>query len=133
MKRLACGILLCAALGVGVTGCGGSTPTIKGNFAGFVSGQASGPLVGVWTLSFTSKGTLIIRQGGTVVVTSHLSYSDHEVTFAHETGPDACPGSGTYAWAVMRKTLRFALVKDSCAPRKTVLLSGFSQVGKLPF
>lgn len=122
----------CAALGIGVSGCGGSTPTIKGNFAGFVTGSA-GPLVGVWTLTFTTKGTVIIRQSGNVVVTSKTSYSDHEVTFSHETGPDACPGPGTYAWALMRKTLRFVVVKDSCAARKTVLLAGFSQTGKLPF
>jgi opacity protein-like surface antigen len=130
MKRLAVvAVLLAMLIMASVAAAAG---TLSGTYQAKIGAQPlGGKLKGTWTIKF-SHGNYKVSDNGTAVVKGKYTISGAKVTLGHESGPAACPGSGTYTFKLSGKKLTFTRVNDgtaACAGRATVLAGHFTKIG----
>jgi len=94
-----------------------------------VSNAREGELNGASTIAFTS-GVYTVKTHSAVVVRGKFSIEGTKITFGHETGPGACPSSGTYTFHPSGQKLTFIRINDSkCAARSVVLAGSYTKAG----
>jgi hypothetical protein len=127
MKRLALGISILAALSLASAAFGGTT--IVGKYSTKLTGPAQ--FKGTWVISFAKGGTYTVAGNGQILVHGKYSTTGSKLTLGHETGPAACPKTGTYTWTRSGKTLRLKKASGSppCSGRDLVLAHTFTKVG----
>ncbi len=127
MKRFAFGAAVIATL------VSASVALAGGSLAGKYTTRIASPaqFKGTWALNFAKNGTYTVADNGRILVHGKYSTSGSKLTLGHETGPAACPKSGTYTWARSGKKLKFTPLSDpaSCSGRSTVLAHTFTQAG----
>ena len=128
LRRLAAFVLAasCAAV-LAATATASPDP---GTYAATISGATPALLNGSWKMTF-GGGSYRITRNGKEAIGGFTAIHGAKITFEDYFGPYACRGAqqnGTYRWAIAGKKLTFAVVKDSCAGRKTVLLRSFKKL-----
>jgi hypothetical protein len=130
MQRLAVvavllAVLICASVAT-------ASGTLSGTYQTRIGAKPlGGQLKGTWAIKF-SHGNYKVSQGGTAVVHGKYTISGSKVSLGHESGPAACPGTGTYRFHLSAKKLTFTRVSDgtaACAGRAAVLAGRFTKVG----
>ncbi|HWF34715.1 MAG TPA: hypothetical protein VG295_05075 [Solirubrobacteraceae bacterium] len=129
MKRfiiaLSCLLALGAASGALAAG------TLSGTYRTKIHTSALGGAVnGTWTLAFKS-GAYTVTDNGAVVIHGRYTITGDKITLRDKSGKDACPGSGTYKFALTANKLKFTRVRDpkpACVGRVTVLAGKFTKV-----
>jgi len=94
-----------------------------------IAGATPAALNGTWRISFAA-GQYEITRDGAIAVDGAGSIRGNHVVFRDKFGPFRCLGaqaSGTYRWTLSGKKLTFAVVRDPCAGRKTVLTHAFTK------
>lgn len=111
-----------------------SAPTagkLTGAYKTTIAGDRAlgGHLNGTWTITFAKSGRYTVREDSRVGERGTAAITVHRITFGHETGFLACPGSGIYKWKLTGKRLKFTRIKDSACPgRAGVLAHTFTKV-----
>jgi len=127
MKRLtlACAVLAALAISSSVAlAAAGPTGTYKTTVT---SNAAGGELKGPWTIAF-SGGGYTVKSHGKAVVHGKFTVVGSKITFDHETGPAACPATGTYTFKLTGQHLAFTRLADGkCLGRSVVLAGGFTK------
>jgi hypothetical protein len=130
MKRFAVVAVLLAMLAAASVA--SAAGTLSGTYQTKIGAKPlGGRLKGTWTIKF-SHGNYKVSDNGTAVVHGKYTISHGKLTLAHESGPAACPGSGTYTFKLSGKKLTFTRVSDgsaACTGRATVLAGHFTKVG----
>lgn len=118
VRRLLIGTLALAALGApGAALAGGSLP---GAWAVKVASPPQAK--GSWVVRFTPKGAYTVALNGRVVIHGTYVAQGATLKLGHESGPDACPATGTYGWTRSGDHLTLVKRSDSvCTGRAGVL------------
>ena len=123
-QRVAPAVAVLAALALPSLALAG--PTLTGTYTTKIGAPAE--LKGSWSLTFAKGGGYTVARAGQIVIRGKYSTSGSKITFSHETGPLACPKTGTYTWRRSGNTLGFARRSDAaCTGRAGVLAHGFTR------
>jgi opacity protein-like surface antigen len=129
MKRLAVAAVLLALLALcAVASAAGS---LGGTYQTKIGSKPlGGKLKGTWTIKF-SHGIYVVSDNGNAAVRGKYTISGSKVSLGHETGPLACPSSGSYTFTISGKRLRFthpSAGAKACAGRAIVLAGHFTKI-----
>jgi hypothetical protein len=128
LKRLT-SILLAVSFAAVVATAASASPD-PGTYAATITGATPALLNGNWRMTF-GGGSYRITRNGKEAIGGFTSIRGARITLEDWFGPYACRGAqqkGTYRWAISGRKLTFAVVKDSCAGRRTVLVRAFKKL-----
>jgi hypothetical protein len=80
--------------------------------------DANADAAGDWELEFTEYGILYLAWDGERLGQSPFTVTQDQIEI--EAGP-GCSSAGSYRWALESEVLTLTSIRDSCAPRQTVL------------
>jgi outer membrane protein assembly factor BamB len=82
----------------------------------------TGPLViRAFTLHLDPAGTFTLSGEGWPSMAGTWTTSGREVAFRWQNGPADCSGAGRYSFSVSGERVAFALIADTCTPRRMIL------------
>jgi hypothetical protein len=131
MKRLAVVTVLLLTAVLALSAVASASGTLSGSYRTKIGAKPlGGQLKGTWTIKF-SHGNYKVSVGSRVAVKGKYTISGSTVKLGHESGPLACPSTGTYKYRISGAKLTFTRVSDgssACAGRAAVLAGHFTKV-----
>jgi hypothetical protein len=129
MKRLVVAAVLLALLALSATAA--AAGSLGGTYQTKIGSKPlGGQLKGTWTIKF-SHGVYVVSDNGSAAARGKYTISGSKVSLSHETGPLACPKSGSYTFKISGKHLTFSHPSSgakTCAGRGAVLKGSFTKI-----